>query len=285
MAPIETTHDDYSLLHIERISLYVPLPPASLNSPLPAICASVFSPLLLTYYPAVKGVVLAYEDVQLSDEPPRASTSTSTSTQQAKSSSSRKSRHHHAAAAHQDATASEDSDDNLLLLQQIDEYASPFLWATASLLVFRPAPHAWIPCVLTHASASHVTLAHLNTFPISILHASLPASWTWHQEAANRNKKGWDGRISDEGGWWVDGDGEKVHVGREVRCRIRDWDARGGAKGKGFLRVEASLLGEGEEREQMRGAVEMGAARKGKSAMRSGAGAERRNAQGVVELD
>ena len=65
-------------------------------------------------------------------------------------------------------------------------------------------------------------------------------------------KKGWDGRIADEGGWWVDEQGAKVEGGREIEVRIRDVDGRmdGKGRGKGFLRVEGSLVGEGEERER-----------------------------------
>lgn len=66
-------------------------------------------------------------------------------------------------------------------------------------------------------------------------------------------RKGWDGRIADEGGWWVDeDDGEKVEG--EIKVRIRDFDGRmdGRGKGKGFLRIEGSLLSEAEEKERVK---------------------------------
>ncbi|KAF2832769.1 hypothetical protein CC86DRAFT_310171 [Ophiobolus disseminans] len=226
MTPVPPESPDYSLLHIERISQYVSLSPASLNDPLPAICASVFSPLLLSYFPPARGIVLAYEDVQLSDKPPQKSNNT-TSTSQAQ---------------HQEQGAQ-------LLLRHIDEYTTPFLWATASLLIFRPAVHAILSGQITHQSHTHITLSHLNTFPVSITKDHFPASWTWHSETANKVHKGWDGRISDEGGWWLDGDGECVE-GLLEGVRIRDFEGRmdGRGRGKGVMRIEGSLLTLEEER-------------------------------------
>lgn len=63
--------------------------------------------------------------------------------------------------------------------------------------------------------------------------------------------KGWDGRISDEGGWWVDEQGDRVE-GVLEGVRIRDFEGRmdGRGRGKGVLRIEGSLVGEGEERER-----------------------------------
>lgn len=88
-----------------------------------------------------------------------------------------------------------------------------------------------------------------------MLKEHLPSAWTWHSAVANAAKKGWDGRVSDEGGWWVDGEGQKVVDGREMLVRVRDVDGRmdGKGRGKGVLRVEASLLGEEEEGERRKG--------------------------------
>lgn len=219
MAPkaAETT-----LLHIERISQYVSLSPASLADPHPAICASIFSPLLLSYFPPARGIVLAYEDVELSDRAPAKG-------------STIQSGHHHQGEG--------------LLLRQVDEYTAPFVWATASLLIFRPERDAQISGVITHQSRTHITLSHLNTFPVSITSEHFPDGWTYHAESANRMSKGWDGRISDEGGWWVDEAGEKVE-GVLEGVRIRDFEGRmdGRGKGRGVLRIEGSLVGKKEER-------------------------------------
>ncbi|KAF1837238.1 hypothetical protein BDW02DRAFT_173900 [Decorospora gaudefroyi] len=209
MAPEQS--DDLSLFHTERISQYVYLPPVCLSDPFSAVCATVLSPLLLTYFPPAKGVVVAYEDVELTDTPPNAQTATLSSKPRSAKQSDEK------------APAEP------LLLRHVDEYAASFLWATASFLI---------------------TLAHLNTFPVSILKEHLPSDWSWHFKEAGKVKKGWDGRLSDEGGWWVNGEDEKVEG--ELRVRIRDFEGRmdGKGKGKGFMRVEGSLLSQAEEKAQ-----------------------------------
>ncbi|KAF2856426.1 hypothetical protein T440DRAFT_439486 [Plenodomus tracheiphilus IPT5] len=219
MAPIQA--ESSSLLHQERIAQYVSLSPACLATPLPAVCASIFSPLLLSYFPPARGIVLAYTDVELHDSPD---------------------------------TEDEDDDSKKnkgqeLLLRHIDEYSSPFLWASATFLVFRPKRNTSLTGTLTHQSRTHISLSYLNTFPVSVLAAHLPSTWSWHAETANRMKKGWDGRISDEGGWWViEGEG-MVKNGRGLEVRIRDFEGRmdGKGRGKGFLRIEGSLLSVEEE--------------------------------------
>ncbi|KAL6708402.1 hypothetical protein ACN47E_002665 [Coniothyrium glycines] len=232
MAPVQA--DSASLLHIERISQYVSLPPSSLATPLPALCASIFSPLLLSYFPPARGIVLAYTDVTLSASPPAPQPHPQPSSPRAPSR----------------------APPPVLLLRHVDEYSAPFLWATADLLIWRPRRNAHIAARITHQSNTHISLSYLNAFPVSVLREQLPPAWAWHASSAatpgstGAVKKGWDGRLSDEGGWWVDGEGEAVRNGREVVVRIRDFDGRmdGKGRGKGFLRVDGSLLSEEEER-------------------------------------
>ncbi|KAJ4350668.1 hypothetical protein N0V95_004516 [Ascochyta clinopodiicola] len=212
MAPIP--NEDSPLLHSERISQFVALPPAALASPLPALCASILSPLLLSYFAPAHGVVLAYEDVALSSTPPASSTP----------------------AASQSTTGNE-----TVMLRHIDEYASPFLWVTATFLIWRPRRGNFISGRVTQQSKTHLTLSYLNLFPISILATHLPQGWTFVAKEAAAGK----GR--EEGGVWTDQDGEEVRG--DLRVRLLDFDARsdGKAKGKG-VRLEGSLVSEGEEK-------------------------------------
>ncbi|KAF2869610.1 hypothetical protein BDV95DRAFT_82229 [Massariosphaeria phaeospora] len=197
MAPIHNDHPPpESLFHLATITQYVPLPPASLNAPHPAICASVFSPLLLSYYPPAQGIVLAYHDVKLSDEAPqpqpkpqkrkrkrsaRARADDDDDEADGDGGGDGEAQHgdgEEAAAAAVDAEAP-----GRLLCKVVDEYAAPYLWATATFLVWRPRPASLIPARVTHQSSTHITLAHLNTFPVSVLKTQLPPAWTWHEEA------------------------------------------------------------------------------------------------------
>ncbi|KAJ4354692.1 uncharacterized protein N0V89_006429 [Didymosphaeria variabile] len=224
MAPIE--EPDTNLLHVTRISQY----------------RRSLLPLLLSYYPPAKGVVLAYEDVSLSSQPPKTA-----------SSSANKSSRRHAGDADADADDLEriaEQEEGVVLTRCVDEYMAPYVWATASLLIWRPAPNSYLDATLTHQSATHITLAHLNTFAITVLKESLPADWTWHTEKANKKKKGFDGLVADEGGWWMDGELNEIRKGLPMRVRVREWDVRGG-KGKGVLRVDGSLLSVEEERSKV----------------------------------
>ncbi|KAI8936193.1 hypothetical protein NX059_006624 [Plenodomus lindquistii] len=255
MAPIQ--QEPPSLLYKERIAQYVSLSPACLATPHPAICASIFSPLLLSYFPPARGIVLAYSNVSLSASPP---------SPRSKSASSKPEKSHSKPtppqadqesdlSATDSETESQGPAKQQLLLKHVDEYSSPFLWATATFLIFRPQRNASLQGTITHQSRTHITLSYLNTFPVSVLAAHLPKTWSWHVEAANKMKKGWDGRIADEGGWWVvegEEDGGKVENGRSVEVRIRDWEGRmdGKGKGKGFLRIEGSLVSVEEEAER-----------------------------------
>lgn len=260
MAPIPELEDN--LLHLTRLSLYVPLPPTSLHAALPAISAEVFSPLLLTYHPPAKGVILAYEDVSLSARPPKTTSTT------------RKSRKHASPGSDVDDDDDErraEAEEGVVLTRCVDEYMAPYVWATASLLVWRPAPNAYLDATLTHQAGTHITLAHLNTFAITVMKEHLPADWTWNAVQTGKKKKGFDGRIADEGGWWMDGELNEVTKGTSMRVRVREWDVRGG-KGKGVLRVDGSLLSVEEERS--RAAKKAGKAAVGRSTITEGEGME-----------
>ena len=236
MAPILES-DDYSLLHMERISQYISLPPACLSNPLPAVCASILSPLLLSYYPPARGIVLAYEDVQLSDSPP---ISSEEKARLAKEKRKSKSRHRHEESDTEDEEDEADAKPKQLLLHIHNEYSAPFLWATATFLVWRPATGSWISARVTQQASTHLTLSHLNSFPISILRQHLPDGWTWTPNTSY-NKGG-----GDEG-WWTNEEGMPVED--VLRVRIRDFEGRMDGKGqeRGGLKIDGSLVGEEEE--------------------------------------
>jgi DNA-directed RNA polymerase I subunit RPA43 len=241
MAPILES-DDYSLLHMERISQYISLPPSCLSNPLPAVCASIFSPLLLSYYPPARGIVLAYEDAQLSDSPPVSSEEKVRLAQEKRKSNSRH--------RHEESDTDEDEDEaedkpKQLLLHIHNEYSAPFLWATATFLVWRPATGSWISARVTQQASTHLTLSHLNSFPISILRQHLPNGWTWTPSNSNYNSGG-----GDEG-WWTNEDGMPIED--VLRVRIRDFEGRmdGKGQGRGGLKIDGSLVTE--EEEQTRG--------------------------------
>jgi DNA-directed RNA polymerase I subunit RPA43 len=278
MAPIQDS-DSESLFHLEKISQWVSLPPASLGNPLPALCASFFSPLLLSYYPPAGGIVLAWQDVELSDSPPASATQSASSKSKSKS-KSQSQKKAQTAQDESDISESESETEDAaegypLLLKVVDEYSAPFLWATATLLVFRPKKNAWIEARITSQSATHITLSYLNAFSISVIRAHLPADWTWCA-ASMGGYSMTGGRRESAGvteGYWMDGDG--MPIGAEARVRITDWDAKNEAKaGRGHLRIEGSLVEEGAESQGQGERERQKAKPKAKSALRRSQNAE-----------
>jgi DNA-directed RNA polymerase I subunit RPA43 len=247
MAPVQSVDSD-SLFHLSTISQWVSLPPASLANPLPALCAQVLSPLLLSYYPPAEGIVLAWQDVELSETPP--ASAVSPPSQKQKSSSSKKSRK---AEAEQSSDSESGSDDEVeeqegkpMYLKVIDEYSAPFLWCTATLLVFRPQKNAWIEGRVLSQAASHITFSYLNVFSVSVVSQQLPKDWTWCAATGGSFSMTGGRREGEREGYWMDAEG--MPVGQTMKVRIKDWDAKAGEKaGKGFLRMEGSLVGADEE--------------------------------------
>ncbi|KAF2656605.1 hypothetical protein K491DRAFT_691826 [Lophiostoma macrostomum CBS 122681] len=260
MAPIAPPKDTpQSLFHLERISQYVSLSPASLASPLPSLCVSIFSPLLLSYYAPARGIVLAYQDVEISEAPPTTITPGNGNAVSGARGTKRKRKGNSLDGQIQDAradTESEKEGESEVLLKVIDEYSAPFLWATATLLILRPSPSTLLTAKISHQASTHITLSYLNAFAISVLKAHMPRAWRWHGSGSGANserdragKRG-RGRHADEGdgavdGYWVDGDG--MPVPDVLGVWIRDWDAKSGGRGRGFLRVEGSLVRPGAE--------------------------------------
>src|SRR5450432_1640489 len=57
-----------SPFHTQTSSIYLPLAPISQRQPLEGICAEHLSPLILTYYPQLSGVILSYSQPRMSEQ-------------------------------------------------------------------------------------------------------------------------------------------------------------------------------------------------------------------------
>lgn len=131
-----------SPFHIQTSSLFLPLAPISQQYPLEGICAEHISPLILTYYPPFDGVVLAYNNARLSDQP-------------------------------------FGDDGAAVALHSIDEYAVSWTWLTAEFLLFRPQKGQWLEGQVNLQNEGHVGLICWNLFNASIERQRLPADWEW----------------------------------------------------------------------------------------------------------
>jgi DNA-directed RNA polymerase I subunit RPA43 len=135
-------------------TLYLPLSPISISPThaLASLLAEHLSPLLLTYYPPLQGVVLAYSNASISSEPPSAS------------------------------SPSSDPQDNpqpLTLAKTADEYGVLYVYLTATFLVFRPQRGQILEGWVNVQSEGFLGAVVLNLFSVGIERKRLPSNWKW----------------------------------------------------------------------------------------------------------
>lgn len=219
-----------SLYHLQPLSLYLPVPPIAAAYPAAALCAEFLSPLLLTYYPPLDGIVLSYSNARLSEHPEAATTPTTSS-----------------------------GGGPAVLAKAVDSFAVAFVWLTADFVVCRPAKNSTLRAFVHFQSQAQVSLVFLNLVSVTIRAAHLPRGWRWvrddgEEEEEEDNAKGAKGRRrrkEAEGGQgcFVKEDGEKVEG--FVEARIVDFEivATKAERRGGLVKIEASLVTDEEARE------------------------------------
>ena len=232
---IELGYSEDSPFHLQTFSLYLPLSPICQLYPLQGLCAEHLSPLILTYYPPFKGVILSYSNPRLSEEPSK-----------------------HGGA----------EDQGTVLAISVAEFAVSFVWLTVDFLVFKPQRGGWLEGWINLQSEGHLGVVCWNLFNASIERKRLPKEWRWVGGDTGRKSKaklkksqedpqseddkdalkdiqGADDAREDEG-HFVDGQGNKVEG--SIRFRVRDLDASMSTdREKGFLSIEGTLMNMEEE--------------------------------------
>ncbi|RAL08644.1 DNA-directed RNA polymerase I subunit RPA43 [Aspergillus homomorphus CBS 101889] len=153
----KTTPAESSPYTLTTATLYLPLSPISI-SPTHAqasLMAEHLSPLLLTYYPPLQGIVLAYSNVTISSTPPNSPES---------------------AAA---AAATEDHPQPLTLARTAGEYGVLYVYLTATFLVFRPQRGQLLEGWVNVQSEGFLGAIALNLFSVGIERKRLPSDWKW----------------------------------------------------------------------------------------------------------
>ncbi|OJD34474.1 rna polymerase rpb7-like domain-containing protein [Diplodia corticola] len=234
--------DDSPFVH-QTASLYLPLASIGQQYPLKALCAEHLSPLLLTYYPPLKGVVLAYNNAKLSEGPAGVSPA------------------------------------GAVLARSVDEYAVSFVWVTADFVVLRPRKGIWIEGSVNLQNESHLGLVCWNLFSASIDRKRLPEDWAWvaaGEGGADDEEEEPEGagKLYGDQGHFVDAQGKKVDG--VIKFRIRDFEASPRTEhDRGFITFEGSLLSADKEKEldeqELEKYAQRSAARKGRSRPRGGA--------------
>lgn len=198
-----------SPFHVQSATLYLPLSPISQSHPIEGICAEHLSPLLLTFYPPLGGVVLAYNNVQLSETPQG------------------------------------DDGTKQLLLHNIDEYAVSFCWVTATFLLFKPERGVGLEGYVNLQNQGHLGVVCWNLFNASIEAKRLPKGWKWIDVGEmGTDDNGNNGYAEDGLGYWVDEEGKKIES--QIKFRVREVESSHDRE-RGFLSIEGTLLDETEE--------------------------------------
>ncbi|KAI4208279.1 MAG: hypothetical protein LQ346_000159 [Caloplaca aetnensis] len=224
-----------SPFHQQTCSLYLPLPPIAQNHPLQGLCAEHLSPLILTYYAPLGGVLLSFRNAKLSTTPQLI-----------------------AATDHEPALA-----------HTINEYAAPHVWLTAEFLLFKPRRGDMIEGWINLQNEGNIGLVCWNFFTASIERKKLPNDWKWVPVGVDvRRSKKKKLKGSEHGnapdldrteatpqvkglmntqGHFVDGDGRRVEG--LIRFTVEDVEtSRASGGDTGFLSMEGTLLEKSDER-------------------------------------
>ena len=203
----------------QTASFYLSLSPCANDFPLEGLCAEHISPLLLTYYPPLKGIVLLFSNPRLSEHPDDRQRTQASSNQEAK----------------------------VVLARSIDEYAVTYIWLSAEFLIFRPKAGSYLEGYVNLQNESLLGLVCYNYFNAGIEWHRLPKDWRWVGDEGAVEGKGKQ-RVGQEAeGYWVDGDGKKVEG--KLKFRVKDFEATPGSEsGAGSINIHGTLLSEADDK-------------------------------------
>lgn len=224
----------------QALSLYVPFFPVGFDKPLTNVAAQHLDPMLNHYSPILRGVLLSYSNLNLSDRPAKAS------------------------------ITHPPTDQTPALLHSVDEYAVGFGWLTFDAHLFVPSRGKWMEGVVQLQNEGHIGVVCWNKFNASIEAKRLPQGWKWVDLAKGTAKQSpppaSDQDDEEQGeqeedildgeelqvveqihttGYWVNERGRKVSG--KLRFRIKNFDV-GLAGDYGYLSIEGTFLDEDAER-------------------------------------
>ncbi|KAI5198764.1 hypothetical protein E4T39_06634 [Aureobasidium subglaciale] len=207
-------------------SFYLPLSPIYHAFPVDGLCAEHISPLLLTYHPPLRGVVLSYSNPRLSNTPAN-------------------------------APSSRDGPDAspIVLAKSIDEYAVSFVWLTVDFILLRPTPGAVIEGYVSLQNESYLGLVCWNFFNAGVDRKRIPSTWRWvpnhNANAGTKSATDWmrglRNKSDESSGHYVDENGNKVEG--KVKFTVKDFEsAPSTERERGFLSIEGTLLSPEDDR-------------------------------------
>ncbi|KAL4878265.1 hypothetical protein BJY04DRAFT_113418 [Aspergillus karnatakaensis] len=149
----QTTAIPDSPYSLTTATLYLPLSPISISPThaLASLLAEHLSPLLLTYYPPLQGIILAYSNSSISSEPPTSAVS----------------------------SPADPNPQPLTLATTAGEYGVMYVYLTTTFLVFRPQRGQTLEGWVNVQSDGFLGAVVLNLFSVGIERKRLPPSWKW----------------------------------------------------------------------------------------------------------
>lgn len=143
--------------HTARTSLYVPVPAISLTTALPSLISTHLTPLLLTYYPPLNGIILTIIDAHISsaasDLPGKPLVLPTTTTPIPQGTPT--------------------------LALCADTSGVSFVWLTFTATTFSPTPSSTLTGHINVTSEGFVGLILHNYFQVGIAKSRIPRSWKW----------------------------------------------------------------------------------------------------------
>ncbi|OQO11796.1 hypothetical protein B0A48_03523 [Cryoendolithus antarcticus] len=197
----------------QTASFYLALSPIAHHFPVEGLCAEHISPLLLTYYPPLKGIVLSFSNPRMSETPEQGQQTNGTGPRP------------------------------VVLGESIDEYAVIFVWLTVDVLLFRPQKNTVLEGFVNLQNESMLGLICYNYFNAGIERSRLPKDWRWVEDESAADDAGAMARRGrrSAAGYYVDGNGKKVE-GRVV-FRVKDFEASPGSEtGGGSINIYGTAL-------------------------------------------
>ncbi|KAH3666230.1 hypothetical protein OGAPHI_004419 [Ogataea philodendri] len=188
--------------HKVKSRLYLSLAPCHINSPIDGIKQQHLDPMLMTYVPFAKGVLLGYFNVQLSSE-----------------------------------NVIEEEDGTETAVAKIsNDNPFAFLWCTADLLVWRPQIGDVVEGWSYMQSQSHIGLLINDTFNATIKKGGIPPGWRYIPNQVDEyNTENESEKFGKSLGQWLDEN--EVPVEGKIRFTIKALHAAGKV-----VSVEGSLI-------------------------------------------
>ena len=254
----------HSPFQLMTSTLYLPIPPICGSYPAQGLCADHLSPLLLSYYSPLQGVLLSYNNISLSSELPS-----------------------EPLLWKGDRQKPPDPDQQYASI--IESYGPYYTYLTADFLLFAPRKGDWLKGYVVLGSEANVGLICYNFFSASIEKKRLPKSWRWMrsanelQQTKRRRRKGQHnnndeaeesgevdpdvemmdsdnavfGEIPAPEGYWLTSSHPKAVLSGTIFFRvIRVEKARNADREHGLLTIEGTMLSEEDENQLVEEEIE-----------------------------